>query len=68
MVRSQSRQGGQIQWEYPYGEKADDNNPAGFYLKDHVRTITGALTGFDGAVFSGIGALQCDRTGGGVRL
>ena len=27
--------------EYPYGEKTDDNNPAGFYLKDHVRTITG---------------------------
>ena len=40
--------------EYPYGEKTDDNNPAGFYLKDHVRTITGALTGFDGRYFQGL--------------
>mgnify|MGYP006896721445 CR=1 FL=1 len=40
MVRSQSRQVADSV-EYPYGEKTDDNNPAGFYLKDHVRTITG---------------------------
>ncbi|MFR8330028.1 MAG: hypothetical protein ACLVAO_08510 [Clostridium fessum] len=54
MVRSQSRQGGADSVEYPYGEKTDDNNPAGFYLKDQVRTITGALTGFDGRYFQGL--------------
>ena len=40
--------------EYPHGEKTDDNNPSGFYWKDHVRTITGALTGLDGRYFQGL--------------
>ena len=40
--------------EYPYGEKTDDNNPSGFYFKDRVRTLTGALTGFDGQYFQGL--------------
>ena len=40
--------------EYPYGSNTDDNNPAGFYFKDNVRTITGAITGFDGRYFQGL--------------
>lgn len=33
---------------YQYGPATDDNNPSGFYFKDRVKTMTGALTAYDG--------------------
>ncbi len=39
---------------YQYGPASDDNNPSGLYFKDGVRSITGALTGYDGLYFSAL--------------
>lgn len=39
---------------YPYGAGRDDNNPAGYYFKDNVATITGSLTGYDGRYFAAL--------------
>lgn len=33
---------------YQHGTATDDNNPSGMYFKDAVKTMTGALTAYDG--------------------
>ncbi len=39
---------------YRHGPESDANNPSGFYFKDQVKTITGALTGYDGQYFAAL--------------
>ena len=39
---------------FPYGPAADEDNPSGFYFKDGVKSITGALTGYDGLYFAAL--------------
>ena len=36
------------------GGETDDNNPFGYQFKDQVKTITGALTGYDGLYFQAL--------------